>query len=312
MNRVGLVGTGPLGSAIARRLPHPPALLHHKRPERAAALATTIPGSQHAPSLDALLDALAPSSLLLFNLRTSSDVLTTLGELPTTSHRLAGHHVVNISSGSPDDGRAVRDALRGSGVASFVDGAYCGGPDKVASGSGALFLSCDAGPEAFQAWRSTLSALGRIVDAGPVGASRALDYGVVDLAFVSFLAYASNAAMLEAEGVPVDLFLQEARHRLAAVPDTLRSNDVRMRRSRSEESYLDRPTTKLDTLRSYWASRLPYMRERNFPDQLARFCISLLDEARGRDGRHGDADVTRLQEVVRFGPLQPGNDLDTA
>ena len=50
-----------------------------------------------------------------------------------------------------------------------------------------------------------------------VGASRALDYAVVDLYFAALLAFLSSKAMLEAEGVDLGQYATEAGARLAQV-----------------------------------------------------------------------------------------------
>ena len=71
-------------------------------------------------------------------------------------------------------------------------------------------------------------------------------------------------------------------------------------RSRDEAAYLAEPSATLGTWRNFWGSRLPYFEAHGLPAAFPKFVVGLLDEA-GASGAHKDADVTRLQEVVRFG-----------
>ena len=122
-------------------------------------------------------------------------------------------------------------------------------------------------------------------------------------AFVNYLSFLANRAMLEKEGVDVDLFVSEAAKRLANVPAMVEMADRRMK-SRAEADYRHQPTATLGTWRNFWGSRVEYFKANGMPTQLVDFVTGLLDSAieQGGDGKkaHADADVTRLQEVVRY------------
>ena len=64
------------------------------------------------------------------------------------------------------------------------------------------------------------------------------------------------------------------------------------------------PTATLGTWRNFWGSRVAYFEAHGMPTQLVDFVTGLLDSAIGEGGGakrpHADADVTRLQEVVRY------------
>ncbi|KOO53363.1 6-phosphogluconate dehydrogenase protein [Chrysochromulina tobinii] len=236
---------------------------------------------------------------------------------------LRGKVLCNLVSGNPDEGRTVRDATA-STVAAYIDGAYSGSPAKARAGGGQCFVSSDAdGGAIVREWDRVLSRLGTVTFSGPVGASRALDYAVVDLYFVNFLSFLSNAAMLEAEGVDTALYAREAGVRLQQVPDFLLASAGRMS-SRAEADYLRNPGATLRTWRNFWGSRLPYFAAHGLPAQLPQLACNLLDEAAGLpaeplpsavvgaspsswpsavaiEGPHSAADLTRLQEVVRYG-----------
>jgi len=142
--------------------------------------------------------------------------------------------------------------------------------------------------------------LGSVTHCGGIGASRAFDYGVVDLFFVNLMSFMSNAASLTKEGVDLNQFYTEAAKRLATIPSALKAASERME-SRDNDAYAASPTVTLDAARSYWASRLPYNDAHGMPAPLTHFMVELIDQASGVGGIHGNADLSRLQEVLRYG-----------
>lgn len=222
---------------------------------------------------------------------------------------LRGRTFVNLASGSPDEGRDIAkvhaEVVGAAAGSAFIDGAYCGPPKKARQGAGQLFLSSDNADAVKQA-RSVLDSLGSVTFAGGIGASRAMDYAVVDLFFVNLLSFMSNKEALEREGVDIKQLVGEMKKRLDTVPAMFEAYDARMAQ-RTEESYNSNITVTLATSRSYWASRLEYMQARGIPTHLTDLMVSLLDEASGgRDGPHKNSDLTRLQEVVRYGGPSSG------
>lgn len=200
--------------------------------------------------------------------------------------------ITNLTSGSPSEGRQVLDMLPPG--TRYVDGAYCGAPAAAAAGSGQVFVSGTHIDDA----RDVLECLGDVTVAGTtVGASRALDYAVVDLAFVNLLSMCASAPMLDKENVSLDVFLAEAKKRLAVVPSSL---DIAATKMQAKD-YAD-PVATLATWRNFWASRLPYVKEAGLPDpSLANFAVSLLDKAGASNPDLKTSDVSRIQEVLRFG-----------
>ena len=146
--------------------------------------------------------------------------------------------------------------------------------------------------------QAALRALGVTSFCAGVGAARALDYAVVDMAFVTLMSYASNAAMLEREGVDASVAVAAIRHRLAAAPAALEAAAARMA-DRSDGAYESDPTATLATWRNFFDSRRPYLDAIGASRVLPDFCIDVLDRA-GASGAHGGADVTRVQEVLRY------------
>ena len=112
------------------------------------------------------------------------------------------------------------------------------------------------------------------------------------------MSYASNAAMLEREGVDASVAVAAISHRLAAAPAALEAAAARMA-DRSDGAYESNPTATLATWRNFFDSRRPYLDAIGASRVLPDFCIDVLDRA-GASGAHGGADVTRVQEVLRY------------
>ena len=283
-----------MGAASARRLAGLgyDVRVWNRSLDKAEALAQTTPSITVA---ETARDAVETADLCIALLATTDAVRQVVDDC----RGLAFNKVLaNLASGSPDDGRAVaaivKEALPN---AFFVDGAYCGPPSALEQGTGQLFVSC-AGDEAALDARAgaALRALGVTTFCAGIGAARALDYAVVDMAFVTLMSYASNAAMLEEEGVSTEVAIEAIRRRLAAAPAALEAAAARMA---DRSDYESNPTATLATWRNFWASRRPYLERIGASRVLPDFCIDVLDRA-GASGAHGGADATRIQEVLRY------------
>ena len=344
---VALLGCGKMGCGFVRRLREEGVgvAVWNRTYSVAAALASE-PGDAPCTAFATIPEALSAvreGGLVILMLSTIAVVRETFGldeddatpEAAANKAELRGKVLCNLVSGNPDEGRKVRDATA-STVAAYIDGAYSGSPAKARAGGGQCFVSSDDGGAIVREWDRVLSRLGTVTFSGPVGASRALDYAVVDLYFVNFLSFLSNAAMLEAEGVDTALYAREAGVRLQQVPDFLLASAGRMS-SRAEADYMRNPGATLRTWRNFWGSRLPYFAAHGLPAQLPQLACNLLDEAAGLpdealpsavvgaspsswpsavapEGPHSAADLTRLQEVVRYGTkrAREGAELDLA
>jgi len=336
--RVAILGCGKMGTAMAERLLEQGhgLVLWNRTPKRAfdaaenvlntvqkgrvivaqtprhAVAALSGPPAEAEGATAAEYDE--PRRLLIMTVANGEAAESVVNALELRRLDPRGVTIANLVSGSPDEGRRVADLIAaataqtktspGQGV-EYVDGAFCGAPAAARAGTGQLFVSATS-PRAVDDVRPILSALGDVVFSGTqIGASRALDYAVVDLAFVNLMSFVSNAAMLEKEGVEWDVFVREASKRLAVVPDALHNAAERMRRG---VPYDENPVATLATWRNFWASRRPYLKAAGLPDHVvADLAVSLLDRAGASTPRLRGSDVTRLQEVLRF-----GKDIDAA
>jgi len=288
--RVSILGVGKMGAAAARRLAGLgyEVRVWNRSPDKARALA-----SDRITVAATARDAVESADLCIALLSTTDHVRQVVDDCRGLNFDKV---LANLASGSPDDGRAVAAAVADVlPNAIYVDGAYCGPPSSLEQGTGQLFVSWAGCEEALDASTSAaLRALGVTTFCAGVGAARALDYAVVDMAFVTLMSYASNAAMLEEEGVSTEVAIKAISRRLAAAPAALEAAAARMA-DRSDGAYESTPTATLATWRNFFDSRRPYLERIGASSVLPDFCIDVLDRAGAND-----ADVTRVQEVLRY------------
>lgn len=303
MASVCVLGLGKMGTAMSRRL--------HAQGHRVVVWNRTFAkaeklcqeDSSSSPfiakrSIEEAIKELSPDALIMAVMSDTPTLLDLLESDSGLKKGLSGRVLANMASASPDEGREIAKLVIKLGAAGYLDCAYCGPPTKVMAGAGQVFVSSDT-MGLVDKHAKVLGQLGSVTDCGKVGASRALDYGVVDLAFVNFLSFAANSEMMKREGVDPKIFFEQAAKRLATVPSMFESAYPRMA-SRNPEDYKANPTATLGTWRNFWASRLPYLKANDMATRVPDMMVGLIDEAAGSNQEHIDADVTRLQEVVRY------------
>lgn len=132
--RVGIVGLGRMGSAMARRLATQGfAVAGWTRsgfgPDKATAL-----GISASVDLVSLLDA---SDMVILALLDDAAVHATLGELAVAD--LAGKLIIDTSTVSPETLRAHHDAMGKAGAA-LLDAPISGGPEMLLAGTVGLYI----------------------------------------------------------------------------------------------------------------------------------------------------------------------------
>mmetsp|Transcript_60167 Transcript_60167/g.127450 ORF Transcript_60167/g.127450 Transcript_60167/m.127450 type:complete len:325 (+) Transcript_60167:239-1213(+) len=311
-----ILGLGNMGSAMARKLTMSEVNLsvwNRSTPKIAALKEAAAPHSNRIVSSTCPASAIShtQAGAPVLCVLTSAKAVQELLRADRMGQELRGRPFINLASGSPDDAHAIAEVhaevLADAGKSDsnceggvFIDGAYSGPPAKVLRGEGRIFLSSKNRADVEKV-TPLLSHLGGVTYCGDIGASKVVDYAVVDLFFVNLLSFMSNKAALEMEGADVEVVIEEMKKRLDTVPDVLRDYNARMG-DRSEESYNSDTTVTLRTARNYWTSRLPYLESRGVPAHLTNFMVELVDEAAGgKDGSHSDADISRLQEIVSYG-----------
>ncbi|KAJ9455900.1 hypothetical protein DIPPA_21798 [Diplonema papillatum] len=300
MSRVCVLGLGNMGKAMVRRWVgqgrHVVVWNRTAAVGRALASEAGLEGSVTAhDTAAAAVAAMQPEEPVVLILSTTA---AALGVLETVREGFRAKTVVNLTSGNPDDARAIASAASSVGTSDFIDGAYCGGPSKVEAGGGTVFVSADD-ENIVKPQQKTLECIGEVVYAGPVGASKALDYAVVDMSIATMLFTMASLEMMEKEGVPFDIFTRSAAKRLAAQPAVLKSQYERMK-DRTDEGYNTNPAATVETIENFFESRRPYLEKHNLSTSVPDYMIGLLSQLSAAG--HGKSDMTRLQELVRFKP----------
>jgi 3-hydroxyisobutyrate dehydrogenase-like beta-hydroxyacid dehydrogenase len=210
---VTVLGLGAMGGALARAFlaAGHPTTVWNRSPARAEALARA--GAVVAAGVP---EAAAASPLTVVCLLDTAAVDAVLG---AAGDALAGSTVVNLTSSTPEDARAVAGRVTAAG-ARHLDGAIMVPTPMVGTGDALVLYGGDTA--AFAEHRATLAALGGELD--PLGDDPGLpavyDLGMLDVFFAGMAAFLHAAAVAGADGVRAGAFLPYARRMLALLEPT--------------------------------------------------------------------------------------------
>eukprot|EP00931_Biecheleriopsis_adriatica_P069427 TRINITY_DN43279_c0_g1_i1.p1 TRINITY_DN43279_c0_g1~~TRINITY_DN43279_c0_g1_i1.p1 ORF type:complete len:368 (-),score=54.48 TRINITY_DN43279_c0_g1_i1:64-1113(-) len=229
---------------------------------------------------------------------------------------LRGKTFVNLTAGTPDEARQTDWLLKevtGQSSPKFLDGAISGHNSAAREGKGVTWLS-GASREPFDAMCKVIEEMGRSEFVGPLGASKALNFGVTDLLIHSFFSFFSNIWMLEEEGVDMNIFFEEATRKLEAPVGSFQDLWPRMKAMRASGDYKTDPYFDIEVLRTYLEPRKEYERAHGTPFLLNGQCLKVVEEAMGGspDFPHKGSCMTRIQEVLRYGSAQAAEKLEDA
>lgn len=197
MLRVGFVGLGAMGIPMARNL-HRAGLLHavwNRTPEKARALASEL-GVATAASL---ADFAAPLQAIVICVSADADVREVVeGMAP---HLAAGAVVIDCSTVSADTARWAEQVLERRNV-QFVDAPVSGGVEGAQKAT--LAIMCGGRPEAFEAAKPVLAALGKTIEHfGPCGSGQATKATNQIMCAGIIRACAEAMAFAQAHGLPL-------------------------------------------------------------------------------------------------------------
>jgi 3-hydroxyisobutyrate dehydrogenase-like beta-hydroxyacid dehydrogenase len=192
--RVGIVGTGRMGAAAARRLAATgfPLVLCNRSPARAAALAAEI-GCAH---VDGLAEAAGRSDALL--VLTSGEEATRSAVAGVLAGAPAGTSVAVMSTVTPSLVVELAERAGESGIA-LGDAPISGRPDELADGKVAIFVG--GSPETVSALDPVLSTLGKALPVGPVGAAAAMKLAVNTVVFSLVTGIGESMELARSAGV---------------------------------------------------------------------------------------------------------------
>lgn len=208
---VTVLGLGAMGTALAGAFlaAGHPTTVWNRSAGRADALRDA--GATVAPDPVAAVRAAPLVVVCLLDSRAVEDVLRTL--------RPAGRTVVNLTSSTPEDARAVAELVTAAG-ARYLDGTVMVPTPLVGTPDAYVLYSGDA--TAFAEHRGTLEALGGDMEllGDDPGRAAVFDLGMLDVFFAGMTAFLHAAALVGADGVPARTFLPYSRRILALLDST--------------------------------------------------------------------------------------------
>lgn len=197
-NPVAVMGLGAMGAALADAL-HAAGhdlIVWNRSPERMQAYRDR--GIACAESIDAVLER---STVILICIADYAATRELFG--PAASRQLAGRTLVQFSTGTPEEARALEHWTKASG-GTYLDGAILAYPDEIGD---AALIAISGNEAAWNGCRSLLDALSNDIRylGQAVGASAALDVAVMSYYVCAHLGLVHGALICESEQVPPEL-----------------------------------------------------------------------------------------------------------
>jgi 3-hydroxyisobutyrate dehydrogenase-like beta-hydroxyacid dehydrogenase len=286
---VTVLGLGAMGSALARAFlaaGHPTTVWN-----RSAARAEALRGDGAAVAAD-VAAAVAASPLVLVCLLDSRAVEAVWDAVGDPAR---GTTVVNLTSSTPEDARAVQVRVAATG-ARYLDGAVMVPTPMVGTTDALVLYSGDAA--AFAEHRVALAALGGELDflGTDPGLAAVHDVALLDVFFAGMTAFLHAAALVRPDGVPASGFLPYARRMLAVLDATLPqlARDADRGEFPGDEDSLDMELAALDHVVATSRARGVDTRVAEVPRALVRAAV---DAGHGTDGFSRVFDVLRRTEA---------------
>jgi 3-hydroxyisobutyrate dehydrogenase-like beta-hydroxyacid dehydrogenase len=200
MSEVSVIGTGNMGSALARALLKTgcAVTVWNRSPEKAALLVDE--GAILAPSA---LAAIAASPITLVCVTNYAAANHTLSD---AAGNLSGKLIVQFTTGSPQDARSSEAWAHEHG-AEYLDCAITGSPSSIGTSSAHILV---AGSEAvFQKAEPVLRLLAENLDykGAPIGLASAWEMVFIMHYYGMFLSLFHSVQICQAEGIPLEEYI---------------------------------------------------------------------------------------------------------
>ncbi len=284
---VAVVGLGPMGLALARRLAQTgwPTHAWNRTPGRGKPLVDD--GGKVHTSLE---DAINAAPVVLICLADYAATRAVLASVDAKS-LLAGRTLVQLSTGRPSEARALATWAREAGAA-YIDGAILVTPSQIGTTESALLVSGERA--AFDRAKSVLTTLADQVDyvAEDSGAAAALDLAFLSHFLGGLLGFYHGARIMESEGLPVAR-LGAMLENVAPALGTIYAHDA----GRIAEDRFTGAESTLQTCATVMALIRAQGEEQGLDNRFARFASSLLED--GLKAGWGTEDAAAVMKVLR-------------
>jgi 3-hydroxyisobutyrate dehydrogenase-like beta-hydroxyacid dehydrogenase len=207
------LGLGAMGGALAKAALEAgrPTTVWNRGPDRARPF-----GQRGATVAGSVKEAVAGDGAIVACLFDHESVRGVLDPVAAT---LSGRTVINLTTTTPNESRALAAWAGGHGI-TYLDGAILAVPEMIGGAGSAIFYSGSAA--AFEAHRPLLDLWGRSSYFGSDAGMAALyDMAMLTGMYTMFAGFLHGAAMVGAHGVPASEFAQRQAPFLAAMTGAL-------------------------------------------------------------------------------------------
>ncbi|MGV3617337.1 MAG: NAD(P)-dependent oxidoreductase [Fimbriimonas sp.] len=215
MNRVTVIGLGAMGVTLARLLLKAgyAVTVWNRTPEKADALVAA--GAALAPDAASAVTASPVTVVCVHDYRATEAILA------PTEDAVKGRVLIQLTTGSPQDGRDLAAWVQARGGSS-LDGAIQAAPDQMGDAATAILLS---GPkDVYERNAALLKTFGgNLIYLGEdAGAASAMDFATLSALYGVLVGFFQGALISEAEGFRVDEYARIVAETLPAFAEFLK------------------------------------------------------------------------------------------
>jgi 3-hydroxyisobutyrate dehydrogenase-like beta-hydroxyacid dehydrogenase len=235
---VSVIGLGLMGAALARALVDAGHQTTVWNRSSAKADALVAAGATRAKTV---ADAVSASPLVIACVL---DDVALRGVLDPVAGELSGRALVNLTSGTPEQARALAAWADQHGI-DHLDGKILAFPSTI--GGPEAFLLYSGAQDVFTAYEPTLAALGSATYLGAdPGLASLYDLGVVGLMYGVITGFVHALALLRADGIDPEAFLPFATEAMGIMPLADIAQQVKTGNYGGREAHLDMQVAYMD------------------------------------------------------------------
>jgi 3-hydroxyisobutyrate dehydrogenase-like beta-hydroxyacid dehydrogenase len=285
--KIAVIGTGRMGSALARALFNKgfSTTVWNRTPSKTEPLARL--GIRVAPSPQA---AAKGSAVVLVNV---SDYNTTLQLLqaPDVASELSGKILVQLSSGTPQEARRMESWAKQRKI-TYLDGAIMSYPSGIGTPECTIFYS--GAEESFARVKPLLLALGGnpMFVGTAIGHASALDLAGLTFVLGAMFGFVQGSVVADGEGLPAGAYAQSIQALMPAVGGILEAMAARI----PKKNYSGDEAT-LEAWSIGPKELIEWAKEFRMDASLANAQMGVFEKA--LQAGHGQADFSYLYEVFK-------------